>query len=104
MECCHRLHYNFVQQVAAPVRVFAGTADAVMPYHHVQDWAQHAVHANVELIPVEGGTHDGLMHTHKAAALQALAQDWAAVGASNASIGAVGAVGAGPLTGGDSAN
>lgn len=73
-----RLHFSYLQDVSAPVRVFAGTADAVMPYQHVSDWAQHAAHRNVELVTVDQGTHDGLMHTHKVAALEALAADAAA--------------------------
>jgi alpha-beta hydrolase superfamily lysophospholipase len=73
-----RLHFSYLQDVSAPVRVFAGTADSVMPYQQVADWAQHAAHANVELVTIEQGTHDGLMHTHKVAALEALAADAAA--------------------------
>lgn len=70
-----RLHFSYLQDVAAPVRVFAGTADTVMPYQHVEGWAQHATHSDVELVTVEGGTHDGLMHTHKIRALEAIAAD-----------------------------
>lgn len=73
-----QLHFSYAASVTAPVRVFAGTADAVMPFQAVQEWAQHAQHRNVELVAVEGGTHDGLMHTHKVAALEALARDVAA--------------------------
>lgn len=70
-----RLHFSYVQDVQAPVRVFAGTADTVQAFQHVKEWAESAAHRNVELIPVEGGTHDGIMHTHKVKALQALAAD-----------------------------
>jgi hypothetical protein len=69
------LHFNYLQDVTAAVRVYMGTADAVMLYSHVQHWAQHAKAGNVELVAVEGGTHDGLMHTHRTAALEALAAD-----------------------------
>jgi alpha-beta hydrolase superfamily lysophospholipase len=70
-----RLHFSYLQDISAPVRVFAGTADSVMPFQHVSDWAQHAAHGNIELVTVQGGTHDGLMHTHKVKALEALAAD-----------------------------
>jgi alpha-beta hydrolase superfamily lysophospholipase len=70
-----RLHFSYLQDIAAPVRVFAGTADSVMPYQHVAGWVQGATHGNVELVTVEGGTHDGLMHTHKTKALEAIAAD-----------------------------
>jgi len=70
-----RLHYSYLQDVTSPVRVFAGTADTVQPYQHIKEWAESAVHQNVELIAIEGGTHDGIMHTHKVKALQALAAD-----------------------------
>jgi alpha-beta hydrolase superfamily lysophospholipase len=69
------LHFIYTQDVTAPVRVYMGTADTVMLYSHVQHWAQHAQAGNVELITVEGGTHDGLMHTHRTAALEALVED-----------------------------
>eukprot|EP00882_Tetradesmus_deserticola_P022670 GHRQ01024608.1.p2 GENE.GHRQ01024608.1~~GHRQ01024608.1.p2 ORF type:complete len:128 (+),score=43.94 GHRQ01024608.1:396-779(+) len=69
------LHFSYIDDVTAPTRVYMGTADTVMLYSHVQHWAQHAQAGNVELITVEGGTHDGVMHTHKAAALEALAAD-----------------------------
>jgi alpha-beta hydrolase superfamily lysophospholipase len=75
MERCQRLHFQYAADVSAPVRVFAGDADAVMPWPHVRQWAASAAHRNVELVAVAGGTHDGLMHTHKAAALEALARD-----------------------------
>uniref|UniRef100_A0A383V9Q8 AB hydrolase-1 domain-containing protein n=1 Tax=Tetradesmus obliquus TaxID=3088 RepID=A0A383V9Q8_TETOB len=75
MERSNPLHLNYCQDITAPIRVFMGTADAVMVYSHVQHWAQHAAAGNVELITVEGGTHDGLMHTHKTAAIEALAAD-----------------------------
>lgn len=68
-----KLHFNYAQDVTAPVRVYMGTADQVLLHSHVQHWAEHA--DNVELISVDGGTHDGLMHTHKVAALEALARD-----------------------------
>ena len=70
-----QLHFNYLQDITHPVRVFMGAADPVQPYTHVADWAQHAAHGNVELITVQGATHDGLMHTHKVQALQALAAD-----------------------------
>lgn len=73
-----RLHFSYLQDISAPVRVIAGTADTVMPYQHIADWVQHAVHGNVELVTVQGGTHDGIMHTHKVKTLQALAADVAA--------------------------
>jgi alpha-beta hydrolase superfamily lysophospholipase len=69
------LHLNYLQDVTAPTRVYMGTADAVMLHSHVQHWAANARAGNVELISVEGGTHDGLMHTHRTAALEALAAD-----------------------------
>jgi alpha-beta hydrolase superfamily lysophospholipase len=70
-----RLHFSYTQDVTALVRVYMGTADTVMLYSHVQHWVQHAEARNVELITVEGGTHDGLMHTHRTTALEALAAD-----------------------------
>lgn len=70
-----QLHFSYLQDVTHPVRVFMGTADTVQPYQHVADWAQHAAHGNVKLISVQGGTHDGVMHTHKVQALEALAAD-----------------------------
>ena len=77
MERSHKqqLHYSYLKDVCRPVRVFAGTSDIVIPYQHVKEWAQHAAHGNVELVTVEGGTHDGIMHTHKVVALEALAAD-----------------------------
>jgi len=74
LEHSQPLHFLY-RQVKAPVRVFMGTADQVLQHKHVQQWADTAEHRNVELISVPEGTHDGLMHTHKVAALEALAQD-----------------------------
>jgi len=52
-----------------------GTDDQVLQHKHVQQWADTAEHRNVELISVPQGTHDGLMHTHKVVALDALSRD-----------------------------
>lgn len=70
-----RLHFSYLQDLSTPVRVIAGTGDTVQVFQQVQDWAQHSQHGNVELVTVEGGTHDGLFHTHKGFALKALAAD-----------------------------
>lgn len=70
-----RLHFRYASCVSAPVRVFTGTADAILPHEHVQHWAADSAHGNVEVICVEGASHDGIIHTHKAAALEAIARD-----------------------------
>jgi alpha-beta hydrolase superfamily lysophospholipase len=54
----------------------------VMDYTHVSFWAKNAVAGNVELISIPGGTHDGLVHTHKQEALEKLAADIATAAAS----------------------
>lgn len=68
-----RLHFHYCKDITAPVRVYMGTADKVLHCSNVQHWADQC--SSVELILVQDGTHDGLMHTHKAAALQALSRD-----------------------------
>lgn len=85
------------------VRVFAGAADAVAPLAPVLAWAEAArarggggssgggsggggggggeSSSAVEVIVIEAGTHDGIVHTHKGAALEALAADLRAAAA-----------------------
>lgn len=67
------LSFNYCNDITAAVRVYMGTDDKMLAYNHVQQWAERCSH--VDLITVKGGTHDGLMHTHKAAALESLAHD-----------------------------
>jgi alpha-beta hydrolase superfamily lysophospholipase len=83
LEASHKLHFSYPQDITFPIRVFAGTLDAVLPIEVVEEWVQHAKAQNVELIRIEGGTHDGIVHTHKEPMLEHLAADIAAAGFSS---------------------
>jgi hypothetical protein len=100
-----RLGFPFYEAAArAGARVFAGGDDPLVPAAQVRAWAEatNAVAAAaaegsaedgggaaggggrgrgpdppVELVVVEGGTHDGVFHTHRRAALEALAAELA---------------------------
>jgi hypothetical protein len=70
------LGFSYIEHVEAPVRVFAGVEDSLVNIEHVRAWAAAAGGpGRVEVVEAEGGTHDGVVHTHKAAALAALAGD-----------------------------
>ncbi|KAI8475344.1 MAG: Alpha/Beta hydrolase protein [Monoraphidium minutum] len=72
-----RLGFSYMSDLPeAGVRVFAGSEDALVAAEAVRAWAEAAGGGGrVELVEVEGGTHDGMVHTHKRAALAALARD-----------------------------
>ncbi|GBF92382.1 hypothetical protein Rsub_05584 [Raphidocelis subcapitata] len=102
-----RLGFAFSEAAAAGAgaRVFAGGDDPLVPAARVRAWAEAANGGAaaeeaaagaaaarggnggasgrggggqpVELVVVEGGTHDGVFHTHKRAALEALAAELA---------------------------
>ncbi len=78
------LGFSYLTDAPAPVRVFAATADVLVPIASVRAWAAAAGGGDgggggggggVELIEVEGATHDGVFHTHKRAALEAIKAD-----------------------------
>lgn len=78
------LHFSY-QDVGVPLRVYAGTADAIVPHAAIAEWVRRANASEasgsnsdaprVQFVSVPGGTHDGLIHTHKGDALEALAAD-----------------------------
>lgn len=70
-----RLGFSYLTDVEAPVRVFVGSNDPLVPAPGVHAWSAAAPGGRVEVVEVEGGTHDGVVHTHKEAALAAIAGD-----------------------------
>ena len=82
LEASNKLHYSYTEDVTFPVRVYAGTADAVLPFRAVEEWAKEAKAQNVELVKIDGGTHDGVVHTHKEVMLGQLAAEVAGAGVS----------------------
>lgn len=72
MERSQKLHFHYAD-IPTPVRVYMGTADKVLQYSIAEYWASQC--PSVELIAVQDGTHDGVIHTHKVVALEALACD-----------------------------
>lgn len=68
------LGFSYIEDIEAPARVFVGSEDALVSIEAVRSWSDVAGgSARVEVVGIEGGTHDGVMHTHKRAALEALA-------------------------------